>query len=76
MCVVVLQNCMDCVGSETCSCSATCHADGTEEDKVEDTIDTRGEIPEAISFPPIKTEPEVKLWGFCEVMAAPAALAI
>ena len=73
MCVVVLQNYMDCVGSETCSCSATCDADGTEEDiiKVEDTIDTRGEIPEAISCPLIKSEPEVKLWGFCEVVAAP-----
>ena len=75
MCVVVLQNYMDCVGSETCSCSATCDADGTEEEsiKVEEAIDTNGEIPEAISFPPIKTEPEVKLWGFCEVVAAHAS---
>jgi len=66
ICVIVLQNCMDCVGGETCSCSATCDADGTEEDsiKVEEAIDTRGEIPEALSFPPIKTEHEVKLLGF------------
>jgi len=65
MCVVVLQNCMHCVEGEICSCSATCDADGTEVGiKVEEAIDTRGEIPEAISFPPIKTEPEVKLWGF------------
>ena len=78
MCVVVLQNCMDCVGGETFSCSATCDADGTEEDsiKVEEATDTSGEIPEPISFPPIKTEPEVKLWVFCEVVAAHAALAI
>jgi len=32
--------------------------------KVEDTIDTRGEIPEAITFPKFKTEHEVRLWGF------------
>ena len=32
--------------------------------KVEEAIDTSGEIPEAISFPPIKTEPEVKLGVF------------
>jgi len=66
MCVVVLQNCMHCVEGETCSCSATCDADGTEEVgiKVEEAIDTRGEIPEAISFPDIKTEREVRLWDF------------
>ena len=66
MCVVVLQNCMGCVEGATCSCSATCDADGAAEDsiKVEEAIDTRGEIPEAVSFPPINTEPEVKLWGF------------
>jgi len=75
MCVVVLQNCMHCVEGETCSCSATCDADGTEEDiiKVEEAIDTSGELPEAISFPPIKTEPEVKLWGFCELVVAHAS---
>jgi len=52
MCVVVLQNCMDCVGGETFSCSATCDADGTEEDsiKVEEAIDTRGEIPELLNL--------------------------
>ena len=46
ICVVVLQNSMDCV---------------------------EGEIAEALSFPPIKTEPEVKLWGiFCKVVVAHA----
>ena len=65
MCVVVLQNCMHCVEGETCSCSATCFADGNEVViKVEEDIDSSGEFPESISFPPIKTEPEVKLWGF------------
>jgi len=65
MCVVVLQNCVDCVEGETCSCIAKCDVDGNEEViKVEEAIDTRGEIPEAISFPDIKTEREVILWGF------------
>jgi len=40
--------------------------------KVEEAIDIRDEIPEAIIFPPIKTEKEVKLWGACEVMSAQA----
>jgi len=71
ICVVVLQNCMDCMEGETCSCILTCFADGTGElIKVEEVIDRKGEIREAMSFPPIKTEPEVKLWGiFCEVVA-------
>jgi hypothetical protein len=69
--------------SETC---VTCNVDGTEEVsaegedpldikeevsiKVEDTIDIKDEIPQPIVFPPIKTEPEVRLWGVCEVVAA------
>jgi hypothetical protein len=32
--------------------------------KVEEAIDIKDEIPDAISFPEIKTEPEVMLWGF------------
>ena len=60
---------------------ATCDDDGTEEVimKVEDTIDIKGEfsitvedavdikneIPEDITFTPIKTEQEVRLWGVC-----------
>ena len=75
ICVVVLQNCMDSVEGETGSCSETCvmcDADGTEEVgiKVEETTDTRGEIPRAITFPEIKTEREVRLCGFCELVAA------
>jgi hypothetical protein len=31
--------------------------------KVEEAIDIKDEIPEAISFPPINTEHEVRLWG-------------
>ena len=69
ICVVVLQNCMDCVEGETGSCCETCikcDADGTEEVciKVEETIDTKVEIPEPITFSEIKTEPEVRLCVF------------
>ena len=68
--------------SETC---VTCDGDGTEEasinfedaidikegvsNKVEEAINIRYEIPEAISFPSLKTEHEVRLWGVCEVVA-------
>jgi hypothetical protein len=60
---------MDCVESETGSCSETCvmcDADGSEEVgiKVEETIDTKSEIPEALTFSEIKTEREVRLWCF------------
>jgi hypothetical protein len=40
--------------------------------KVEEAIDINDEMPEAIPFPPIKTEQEVRLWGVCEVVAAHA----
>jgi hypothetical protein len=33
--------------------------------KVEEPIDIKGETPQAISFPPIKTEREVSLWVVC-----------
>ena len=66
---------MDFVEGETGSCSETCvtsNVVGTEEVsiKVEEAIDIKDEIPEAISFPPIKTEHEVRLCGVCEVVAA------
>ena len=86
--VVMLQNCMGFVESETSSNSepcVMCDVDGTEEVsinfedaidikeevcfKVEEAIDIKNEIPEAISFPPIMTEHEVRLWGVCEVVA-------
>ena len=59
----------------TGSCVETrveCDVDGTEEvsTKVEEAVDIEDEIPEAISFPPIKTEQEVRLWCVCELMAA------
>ena len=38
--------------------------------KVEDGIGVKDEIPEAIPFPPVKTEQEVRLRGLCEVVAA------
>ena len=74
-CMAVLQNCLDFVEGETGSCSETgviCDVDGTEEGSfnVEGDIDIKNEMPEAISFPPIKTEHEVRLWGVCEVLTA------
>ncbi len=75
ICVVVLQNCMCFVESETGSCSetcVTCDVDGTEEVSInaEEAIVIKDEIPEAIKFPPSRTENEVRLCGVREVMAA------
>ena len=63
---------------ETC---VTCDVDGAEEFsikveeaidikeevsiKVEEAIDVKHEIPEALIFPPTKTEQEVRLWVLC-----------
>ena len=71
--------------SETC---VMCTVDGTEEIsikvedttdikeevsiKVEEAIDIKDESAEAITFPSIKTEHEVRLWGVCEMVAAHA----
>ena len=80
ICVFVLQNIMDDVEGPTGSYSGTCVTcdddDGTEEVsmKGEDAIDIKGEFPESISIPPIKTEEEVRLWGVCEVVAAHASM--
>jgi len=75
ICVVVLQNCMDIVEDGTGSDSetfVTFDVDGIEEVniKVEEAIGMKDEIPEPISFPPIKTEHEVRLCGVYEVVAA------
>jgi len=40
--------------------------------KVEDAIDIKDETPEAIVFPQIKPEQEVRLCGVCELVAAEA----
>ena len=74
-CMAVLQNCFEFVEGETGSCSETgvmFDVDGTEEVSinVEETIDIKNEMPEAIKFPPIKTENEVRLWVVCEVVSA------
>jgi len=66
----MLQNCVCCVEGETGSCIETCvmcDVDGTEEVsiKVEEATDIRDEIPEALIFPPIKTEEEVRVWVLC-----------
>ena len=65
VCVVVLQDCVGCVEGETGSCSETCAVNRTEEIsiKVEEAIDVKEEAPEAISFPTIKTEQEVRPLG-------------
>ena len=73
-CVVVLQNCFDFVEGGTGSCSETCvncDVDGTEEVniKVEEAIDIKNEMPEAIKLP-VRIENEVRLWGVCSVVAA------
>jgi hypothetical protein len=74
ICVVVLQNCVGFVEGETGSCSETCvmcDGDGPEEVtiKVEEVVDIKDEIPEAIAFPSIKSEHEVSLCGVCLVIA-------
>jgi len=33
--------------------------------KVVDTVDIKDEIPEAVTFTPVKTEQEVRLWCVC-----------
>ena len=70
ICVVVLQNCVCCVEGETGSCIETCvmcDVDGTEEVSIndEEATDIKVEIPEALIFPPIKTEQEVRLLVLC-----------
>jgi len=77
ICVMLLQNCVCCVEGETVSCSETCvtydfDANGDVSIKVEDVLGIKDEIPEARTFPPIKPEQEVRLWGVCEVVAAHA----
>jgi len=78
ICMAVLQNCMCFVGGAAGPCSETgvkCDVDGTEEVsiKVEEATDIKDEIPEAITFSPIKTEHEVRLWCVCAVVAAHAS---
>jgi hypothetical protein len=65
---------MGCVEGESGSCSETCvkyDVDGTEKAsvKVEEAVDIKDEIPDAITFSSIKTENEVRLQGVCEVVA-------
>ena len=73
--MAVLQNCFGFVDGVTGSCSemcVTCDEDGTGEVsiKVEEDIHIKDEFPEAISFPTIKTENEVRLRVVCEVWTA------
>jgi hypothetical protein len=73
----MFQNCMVFVKCGTCSCIETCvtyDVDGSEEGsiKVEESIDIKDEILEAITFRPVQTEHPVSLWGMFEVVAAHA----
>jgi hypothetical protein len=68
--VVVLQNCVGLIRDEPDSGSEACVTaldGGTEEGKleVEESVDIKEENPEAKSFPPIQTKPEVSVWGVC-----------
>jgi hypothetical protein len=68
--VVVLQNFMGCVEGATGSCSetcVTCAVGGTEDVciKVEEELDIKDEVPEAITFSSVKTEHEVRLREVC-----------
>jgi hypothetical protein len=70
--MAVFQNFMDCVGDRTGSYSETCvqcgGVRGTEEISIkEETVDIEDGIPEAITFPSVKTEHEVRLQGVCEL---------
>ena len=64
----------DVVGTEEVSIKVEDTIDMKEEVciKVEEAIDIKDEFPEAITFPSVKTEHEVRLWGVCEVVAAHA----
>jgi hypothetical protein len=67
ICEMVLQNCMGFVEGVTGSCIETCvmcDGDGTEKGsiKVEEAVDIKDEIPEAVTFSPIN-EHEVRLQG-------------
>jgi hypothetical protein len=55
--------------SETC---VVCDVGKTAEFgiKLEEAVDVKREIPQAMTFPPIKTEHEVRLWGLCQLVTA------
>ena len=76
--VMVLQNYVDFVEGETGSSSETCvmcAVDGTEEIsvEVEEELDIKDEITEAVTSPSVTTEHEVRFWGLCEWLAAHAS---
>jgi hypothetical protein len=75
ICLVVLQICLDFVEGTTGSWSETCvtgDVDGTEEIsiKIEEAIDIKDEMPEAVKCSAIKAEDEVRLLGVFQVVAA------
>jgi hypothetical protein len=76
-CVVLLEDCMGLVEGETGYCSDTCATGGVGgtgegSDQVEETVAIRGEISEAVKFPAINTEHEVRLQGVHEMFPSHA----
>jgi hypothetical protein len=68
----VLQDCMGLVEGETGYCSDTCVTGGVVGTgdgnvQVEETVAIRGEISEAVKFPAINAEHEVRLQGLHEI---------
>ena len=77
--MVLLQNCMGFGEGETGCCIEKCETsdvDGPEavSIKIEEAVDIKNEMPEAITSSPINTEHEVRLWDVCEVVAVHAAI--
>jgi hypothetical protein len=67
---MVLQNCVGLVKDEPDCCSEASvrnSDEGSDEygTKFEEAVDIKEENPEATTFPPINTEPEVRLFGVC-----------
>jgi hypothetical protein len=74
-CVVLLEDCMGFVEGETGSCRDTCVTGGVGgagegSVQVEQTVAVRGDIPEAVKVPSIKTGHEVRLMGVRDVVSA------
>jgi hypothetical protein len=74
--MAVFQDCMDYVGGRIVSCSEICvqcggGGVGNEEISIkEEPADIKDENPEAITFPSIKNEHEVRLQGVCKMVPA------
>jgi hypothetical protein len=67
--VVMLQNCMGLIKDEPNSDSeafVTTLDSWTEEGNIKvESVDVKEEDPEALTVAPVKTEPEISVWGLC-----------